>query len=233
MAGTLICYGDSNTYGYDPRSFLGGRYPKNIRWPELLAAETGWTVFNAGQNGRTIPDSSWEIQRVTRNLSQWAAEKEPVWLWIMLGTNDLLQSASVTAETVTERMERFLRELLACEEMAGSETGDHGLAPELVKGVDGRGQENETIVREKEKGVMRLRLIAPAHLCRGEWVESDALCRESKKLDERYRQLAERLGIAYTCAGAWDIPVTFDGVHFSEEGHRKFAECMKRELQIE
>ncbi len=231
MAGTLICYGDSNTYGYDPRSFLGGRYPANRRWPELLAAETGWTVFNFGQNGRTIPDSSWEIRRVTSYLPQWAAEKEPVWLWIMLGTNDLLQSASATAETVTERMERFLRELLASEEVAGSETGNQGMVPGQDKGEDRCGKENETSPREDGRGLIRLRLIAPVHLCRGEWVDSDVLCRESEKLDELYLRLAERLGIACTCAGAWDIPVMFDGVHFSEEGHRKFADCMKRELQ--
>ena len=34
----LICFGDSNTYGYDPRSFFGGRYPG--RWTDLLAENT-------------------------------------------------------------------------------------------------------------------------------------------------------------------------------------------------
>jgi len=28
----LILFGDSNTYGYDPRGFLGGRYPEKVRW---------------------------------------------------------------------------------------------------------------------------------------------------------------------------------------------------------
>ena len=27
---TLLCYGDSNTYGFDPRSYFGGRYPAEI-----------------------------------------------------------------------------------------------------------------------------------------------------------------------------------------------------------
>ena len=31
----VLCFGDSNTYGYDPRSFFGGRYPG--RWTDLLA----------------------------------------------------------------------------------------------------------------------------------------------------------------------------------------------------
>ena len=32
----IICYGDSNTYGYDGDSAFGGRFPETERWPELL-----------------------------------------------------------------------------------------------------------------------------------------------------------------------------------------------------
>ncbi len=198
MAGTIICYGDSNTYGFDPRSFFGGRYEEEKRWPEILNRETDWKFLNYGLNGRCTPYFLPEIEYVTNRLPQWAGEKEPVWLWVMLGTNDLLHNPQMTAEAVTERMERFLRKLMACDEIA-----------------DGR---------------IRLRLISPVHLSCGMWVETDERCRESEKLDELYRDLAKRLGIAYTCAGEWDIPVLFDGVHFSEEGNRKFADCMKKQL---
>lgn len=37
----VICYGDSSTYGYDPRSWVGGRYEPDSRWVDILAAETG------------------------------------------------------------------------------------------------------------------------------------------------------------------------------------------------
>ena len=33
---TVICFGDSNTYGYDPRSCLGGRYGRYRRLAERL-----------------------------------------------------------------------------------------------------------------------------------------------------------------------------------------------------
>lgn len=36
MPGTLICYGDSNTYGYDPHDTNEGRYPKEVRWTGIL-----------------------------------------------------------------------------------------------------------------------------------------------------------------------------------------------------
>ena len=32
----VCCFGDSNTYGYDPRSFLGGRYAAENRWVDIL-----------------------------------------------------------------------------------------------------------------------------------------------------------------------------------------------------
>ena len=30
----IICFGDSNTYGYDPRGYFGGRYGADCRWVE-------------------------------------------------------------------------------------------------------------------------------------------------------------------------------------------------------
>ncbi|MCD8300607.1 MAG: GDSL-type esterase/lipase family protein [Clostridiales bacterium] len=201
MTGTIICYGDSNTYGYDSRSFFGGRYEEDKRWPEILNRETDLTVLNYGKNGRCIPYFLPEIEWVTNRLTQWKDEEAPVWLWIMLGTNDLLHNPSMNAQSVSERMERFLRKLLACDEITD--------------------------------GSVRLRLISPVHLKRGMWVETDELCRESEKMDDFYRKAAGRLGIDFTCAGDWDIPLLFDGVHFSEEGHRKFADCAKKECVLQ
>ena len=41
----VLCFGDSNTYGYDPRSYLGGRYDAGSRWMDLLAQRLGtWFV---------------------------------------------------------------------------------------------------------------------------------------------------------------------------------------------
>ena len=46
----------------------------------------------------------------------------------------------------------------------------------------------------------------------------------STALNQSYKGLAGRLGIGFADAGAWNIPLAFDGVHFTEEGHRIFAE---------
>ena len=96
----LICIGDSNTYGYDPRSYFGSRYPTDICWTSCIA---GWEVSNCGMNGLTIPSDG----RVWQNLIE---SKQPDLIMVMLGSNDLLEGSS--AETASDRMEAFLEKLL-------------------------------------------------------------------------------------------------------------------------
>ena len=106
MTRRILCYGDSNTYGYDPRSYLGGRYPDTVRWTALLE-EKGWVIFNEGENGCCIPHRDWEIDQLVQQLVQMKIDA----VVIMLGTNDLLQEPELSAEECAQRMERFISEL--------------------------------------------------------------------------------------------------------------------------
>ena len=99
----ILCFGDSNTYGYDPRSYFGGQYPAQYRWVDLLAQKLNCTAINAGENGREIPKREGELQRFDLMLSN---QKPLDMLLVMLGGNDLLQGNSVQA--VAQRMEAFL-----------------------------------------------------------------------------------------------------------------------------
>lgn len=89
----VICFGDSNTCGYDPRSWLGERYDKGSRWVDILADATGWAVCNMGENGREIPET---VPAFPADLDL---------LILMLGTNDLLQGHS--AEEAAKKLRRF------------------------------------------------------------------------------------------------------------------------------
>ena len=99
----ILCFGDSNTYGYDPRSYFGGQYPAQHRWVDLLAQELNCKAINAGENGREIPHREAEFQRFELMLSY---QKPLDLLIILLGGNDLLQGNCV--EAVAQRMEAFL-----------------------------------------------------------------------------------------------------------------------------
>ena len=175
----VICFGDSNTYGYDPRSYLGGRYDPDSRWVDILEAQTGWTVCNLGQNGREIPDEPPAFAPDTDLLI------------VMLGSNDLLQGGS-PADAVC-KLEAFL-----C-----------GLALPLD----------------------RLLLIAPPAMVPASWVPNRQMIEDSHTFAALCRQLAQRLGIRFADAGKWDIPLAYDGVHFTEQGHRAFAAGLLEELK--
>ena len=99
----MLCYGDSNTYGYDPRGFVGDRYQKESRWVDILAQKLKWEIQNEGQNGREIPIRPFQYQRAGELLTS----NPPNIFTIMLGTNDLLRGDS--AEASCSRMEAFLR----------------------------------------------------------------------------------------------------------------------------
>ena len=94
----IYCFGDSNTYGYDPRGFFGGRYGPGDRWPELLRQRTGWQITADGLSGRSIP-------RPTDLPPCLQADR----VLIMLGTNDLLQGTA--PEDAAAKMEIFLTAL--------------------------------------------------------------------------------------------------------------------------
>ena len=101
----MLCFGDSNTYGYDPRGFWGDRYPEESRWIDILSGKTGWKIKNAGQNGREIPRNSLQYQQAELLIAQTL----PNFFAVMLGTNDLLQGA--TAQEAASRMDEFLRHI--------------------------------------------------------------------------------------------------------------------------
>lgn len=105
----IICFGDSNTWGYDPRSYLGERYPKDVRWTGLLSALPGLEVVNCGVNGRTHSQHTRSRQRRLRRARRYLPADV---ILVMLGGNDLLCSPDFRAENVAQRMERFLRDAL-------------------------------------------------------------------------------------------------------------------------
>ena len=181
----ILCFGDSNTYGYDPRGFFGDRYSAENRWVDLLAEQTGHEVINAGANGREIPRNPYALRLLT--------EHAPVDVFlVMLGTNDLLQGA--TAKEAAMRMEAFLTTSL----------------PYCKK----------------------ILLVAPPPMKRGAWVPTDELVSESIHLVEEYKRLAEKLSISFVDTRGWNIDLTFDGVHFTEEGHHTFAVNLRKELRL-
>ena len=99
----IICYGDSNTYGYDPRSFVGDRYDRT--WPEVLAEKTGHTVTAMGMPGRQIPFRARPLEAMHEQIREHVDI-----LMVMLGSNDI--EASLNVKLVEARMNTMIKEVL-------------------------------------------------------------------------------------------------------------------------
>ena len=69
----------------------------------------------------------------------------------------------------------------------------------------------------------QLLLIAPPPMALGAWVGDPEIVEASQRLGAQYRVTAQKLGIAFADANDWDVELTFDGVHFSEQGHWAFS----------
>lgn len=183
----ILCFGDSNTFGYDPRSYFGSQYPADVRWTGLLQS-AGWEVANCGQNGLCIPQES-QLPAVAGLLRRVPSDM----VTVMLGSNDLL--IGTTAEEAADRMEALL------------------------------------LCMKENGGTAKILLIAPPPMQFGDWVQTQELINESARLGKLYSALAERLGVAFANAGEWDVALTFDGVHFSPEGHAAFAKGLANVLK--
>lgn len=99
---TILCFGDSNTYGLNPQ---GGRFPRDVRWPgivrELLGSD--YEIIEEGLPGRT---TVWEdpVENVMSGkayLPPCLRSHSPLDLVVlMLGTNDLKARYAVSAADI-------------------------------------------------------------------------------------------------------------------------------------
>lgn len=77
----------------------------------------------------------------------------------------------------------------------------------------------------------KLLLIAPPPMSLGEWAPSQQLIDASRVFAKYCRTVAEQMSIRFADAGTWNIALAYDGVHFTEQGHKAFAAGLLEELK--
>jgi len=126
---TILCFGDSNTWGYNPVSC--DRFPAESRWPGVLKATLGdgWTVIPEGLNGRTTvwEDPIEEYKNGKSYLYPCLESHKPLDLVvILLGTNDLKFRFHVGASDIADSAGRL------AEIVRSSTAGPGGKAPRVL-----------------------------------------------------------------------------------------------------
>lgn len=110
MKRRIVCFGDSNTWGYDASS--GGRFSEEIRWSSRLAKMLGdeFQVIEEGLSGRTsvIDDSLFEGLNGLHYLHPCLMSHSPLELVvIMLGTNDTKERFNFTSYNIAQGITRL------------------------------------------------------------------------------------------------------------------------------
>ena len=125
-AKTILCFGDSNTWGANPKDGL--RYPRSIRWPSALQKLLGnsYEVISEGLCGRTLvaSDPATPHRAGITHLRAILESASPVSLVIiMLGTNDIKSMYGLTAQTIAKHLDKTI-DLIRRSKVGGKKKAD-------------------------------------------------------------------------------------------------------------
>ena len=111
----VLCFGDSNTYGYDPAR--DGRYGDDERYPMVLQdlLGDGWSVVEEGLPGRTavFDDPITEGMNGLRVITPILMSHAPLdTVTIMLGTNDSKERFGCNSYLISQGIVRLVKKAL-------------------------------------------------------------------------------------------------------------------------
>ena len=207
MPKKLLCFGDSNTYGY--RYYDRGRFDSDTRWTGILSKllmPYGVNVIESGLNSRTTvfdyaakPDKNGS--KVLPNILK---ETCPDYVIIMLGTNDCKTEFHATPDMIVNGLDIIVKQ---------------------VKHFDSRIKIILVCPAFIDKTVL-------SHSFSDSFDENSIL--RSAMLENMIRSLAdENECIFLSAAGVADTSHT-DGIHLNEKGHAALAktlfECILEKL---
>ena len=209
MQKRILCFGDSNTYGYTP---TGGRYDENTRWPMRLNRELGseYTVIEEGFNGRTcVFDDPVEggYKSGVKYLPPCLMTHNPLdAVLLMLGTNDTKKRFGMTPMTIGQAMMQLVHtaKLYAVNE-AGKTSRIIIVAPPPILG-------NLMQTRHAE--------------CFGEQA-----IEVSRGLSMEYRRISKLMRCDFFDASPYAEPSTLDAVHLTGESHIRLAIALAEKLR--
>lgn len=205
----IVCYGDSNTWGYDAKR--GARFSESVRWTGLLQEMLGAKVriVEEGLNGRTasFPDPLGEGLNAMDHIHACIRSQSPMdLLVIMLGTNDTKSRFGATAYNIAQGILQLVRK----DRVSLGES--YSVDPKIL------------VVCPPVIGAAYVH--TPAVFSIGEG------CHEkSRALSGHLRTLLREEGVDFFDAG---VEVDFgdtDHMHLDAEGHQAMARVLFREIR--
>jgi lysophospholipase L1-like esterase len=204
MKRRILCFGDSNTYGYD---FETGRFDDETRWTRRLGAllGDGYIVIEEGLNGRTFafddPTEGGHKNGMTY-LPPCLMGHNPLDLVvIMLGTNDTKQRFGMNAFTIGQ-----------CAQQAAL------LAKQYALGRDGKPPKILLVSPILVADDVEARMFGDAF--------GPKAAEVSRGFAREYHRAATLTGCEFMDAAKICDPWPQDGIHITREGQEAFAKAM-------
>lgn len=205
----ILCFGDSNTYGYDPKD---GRYGEGERWPMRLSAALGadFAVVEEGFGGRTcVYDDPIEggYKSGASYLPPCLMSHNPLDLVIlMLGTNDAKRRFGLTPVTIGEGLAQLVRLI----RLYGQDAGGQPPAVLIVAPAP------------VEPSVLNTRMAESF---------GERAIEVTRGLTAEYARLARLMRCAFFDAAPVAEVSSIDGVHLSRRGHARLAEALAEQVR--
>jgi len=198
---TILCYGDSNTWGAVP--VTGERFAPSVRWTGVLAQELGaeYRVVEEGLCGRTtVWDDPVEGRMSGKEyLVPCLESHRPIDLVVLLlGTNDLKLRFAVSAYDVAQSAGALV------DIIQKSAAGPNAGAPQVL-------------------------LIAPPVIARlSEYAEmfGDGAREKSKQFARFYRLIADQYRCHFLDAAQIVVSSDLDGIHLDADQHAKLGKAV-------
>jgi lysophospholipase L1-like esterase len=207
MHKTVLCYGDSNTWGCNP-ALPHDRYPRDVRWTGVLQKLLGdeYYVIEEGCCGRTtVWDDPVEVDKNGKTyLGPCLESHRPVDLIVlMLGTNDLKQRYCVPPSDIARGIG------VLCKVILHSEAGLKGSAPKIL------------VVTPPRLG----KLDEFAEMFAGGDIKSNNLATS-------YQKVLDELNIPMLDANTVVTTSSLDGLHWESAEHTKFARALADRIPV-
>lgn len=202
----ILCYGDSNTWGFVPGK--GTRFPKEVRWTGILQKSLGsdFEIIEEGLNSRTttIDDPKNIGKNGASYLVPCLETHFPIeYIVLFLGTNDLKERFHRASQDVAAGIQNLL------DLIKDTSHGEGQALPKVILVCPPMVDESVKGVEEKFKGAEV----------------------KSKLLPKLYKRIAKKNSCAYIDLQSYIMPSKVDGYHFEPESHKTLADLVESKLR--
>lgn len=190
----IICYGDSNTFGYNTAN--SSRFDENTRWTALLQKNLGaeYEIINEGMPNRTgfVENPEGILFSSQKHFPDTLSKIDSVHILILaIGTNDLMFHYNIDFDTIEKGLNNLIK-------TAKEKTNNIIIIPPTIM--------NENVLNGYFSSMF-----------------DETSIIKSKEAGKIYKRVAKGNNCRYFDINEFAAPSDIDGLHYDEKSHKLIA----------